>query len=109
MHKNAPRQTLQPVADAAEKAPPDPRQIVLKGFEELMAGPVRKGNRIRQLRLERMMSRSELARKAGLSPITIARIEAGLKARLETKRKLLEALGLSLDDRAAVFFDEAPG
>jgi len=53
-----------------------------------------------------MMSKSELARKAGISPITITRIENGLPARLETKRKILEALGLSFTDRFEVFGDD---
>ncbi|MFH1435024.1 MAG: helix-turn-helix transcriptional regulator [Pseudomonadota bacterium] len=62
--------------------------------------------RVKELRLERMMSKAELARLADLSPLTITRIEEGFKARLETKRKILEALGLSLADRHNVFFDE---
>jgi len=42
------------------------------------------------------MSKTELARKAGVSPITIDRIEKGLPRRLETKRKIMLALGMDL-------------
>ena len=49
------------------------------------------------------MSRAELARQAGISPVTIDRIEAGLSCRIATKRKILEALGISLADRGVIF------
>jgi DNA-binding XRE family transcriptional regulator len=50
-----------------------------------------------------MMSKAELARKAGLSTLTIDRIEAGRPCRLDTKRKILLALGLKVSDRDQVF------
>jgi predicted transcriptional regulator len=50
-----------------------------------------------------MMSKAELARKAGLSTLTIDRVEAGRPCRLETKRKLLLALGLKVSDKDRVF------
>jgi DNA-binding XRE family transcriptional regulator len=50
-----------------------------------------------------MMSKAELARKAGLSTLTIDRVEAGKACRLDTKRKLLHALGLRVSDRETVF------
>jgi DNA-binding XRE family transcriptional regulator len=53
-----------------------------------------------------MMSKAELARKSGLSTLTIDRVEAGKKCRLDTKRKLLQALGFKVSDRESVF--EAP-
>lgn len=34
------------------------------------------------------MSKSELARNAGISPLTITRIEQGKPCRLETQRKI---------------------
>ena len=49
------------------------------------------------------MSKSELARKAGVSALTIDRIERGESCRLETKRKIILALGYSLDDKNKVF------
>jgi DNA-binding XRE family transcriptional regulator len=50
-----------------------------------------------------MMSKAELARKAGLSTLTIDRIEAGRPCRLDTKRKILMALGLKVSDKDKVF------
>jgi transcriptional regulator with XRE-family HTH domain len=50
-----------------------------------------------------MMSKAELARKAGLSTLTIDRVEAGKTCRLDTRRKILQALGLKVSDRERVF------
>jgi hypothetical protein len=50
-----------------------------------------------------MMSKAELARKAGLSTLTIDRVEAGRPCRLDTKRKVLVALGLRISDKDRVF------
>lgn len=50
-----------------------------------------------------MMSKAELARKAGLSTLTIDRVEAGRPCRLDTKRKVLLALGLRVSDKDRVF------
>jgi len=63
-------------------------------------------NRVRETRIERMMSKAELARRAGISVLTIDRVEKGLGCRMDTKRKILEALGLSLADRVRVFGEE---
>lgn len=63
-------------------------------------------NRVRETRIEKMMSKAELARRAGLSVLTIDRVEKGLGCRMDTKRKILEALGLSLADRVRVFGEE---
>jgi DNA-binding XRE family transcriptional regulator len=51
------------------------------------------------------MSKAELAREAEVSPITIARIEKGMPCRMETKRKLLLALGLKLTEKNKIFKD----
>jgi DNA-binding XRE family transcriptional regulator len=50
-----------------------------------------------------MMSKAELARKAGLSTLTIDRVEAGRPCRLDTKRKILLALGFKVSDKDRVF------
>lgn len=63
-------------------------------------------NNVRKLRTERMMSKAELARRAGLSTLTIDRVEKGFPCRMDTKRKILEALGLTPSDRVAVFGEE---
>ncbi|GMR04182.1 MAG: hypothetical protein BMS9Abin23_0071 [Thermodesulfobacteriota bacterium] len=50
-----------------------------------------------------LLSKTELARKAGLSPLTIDRIEKGFACRLDTKRKIIRALGLKVSDKDKVF------
>ena len=60
-------------------------------------------NNVQRFRESLMMSKAELARKAGLSTLTIDRIEAGRPCRLDTKRKVLLALGLHVSDRDKVF------
>jgi len=52
------------------------------------------------------MSKAELARKAGVSPLTIDRIERGESCRMDTKRKIILALGLSLNEKQKVFKDD---
>lgn len=66
----------------------------------------RRPNRVKQERVDRMMSKAELARRAGLSVLTIDRVEKGFGCRMDTKRKILEALGMSLADRVRVFGEE---
>jgi DNA-binding XRE family transcriptional regulator len=63
-------------------------------------------NNLREFRIEQMMSKAELARKAGLSVLTIDRIEKGFGCRMDTKRKILKALGFKLTDRRKVFKEE---
>ena len=70
------------------------------------AKPGRRPNNVRRLRIERMYSKAELARRANLSVLTIDRVEKGFGCRMDTKRKILEALGMSLSDRVAVFGEE---
>lgn len=62
-------------------------------------------NNVRKLRQEAMMSKAELARRAGVSPLTIDRVEAGCPCRMDTKRKILEALGLKPSARTEVWPD----
>ena len=62
-------------------------------------------NNVRKLRTERMMSKAELARRAGLSTLTVDRVERGMPCRMDTKRKILEAMGLRPSDRVMVFGD----
>ena len=65
----------------------------------------RVGNAVQRLREERLMSKAELARRAGVSPLTIDRVERGAPCRLDTKRKIILALGMKVSDRTRVFFD----
>ena len=62
-------------------------------------------NRVKKIRESRMLSKAELARKAGISTLTIDRIERGEPCRLETMRKIILALGFSLEDKKKVFQD----
>jgi DNA-binding XRE family transcriptional regulator len=60
-------------------------------------------NQVREIREAQLMSKAELARKAGVSPVTIDRIERGEECRMSTRRKIILALGLKLTDRNEVF------
>ena len=60
-------------------------------------------NHVREIREGRLMSKAELARLAGVSPVTIDRIERGEVCRVETMRKIIMALGFTLADRDKVF------
>lgn len=60
-------------------------------------------NLVRQIREENLMSKAELARKAGVSPLTIDRVEKGMNCRMETKRKIILALGYKLSDKDKIF------
>ena len=62
-------------------------------------------NIVKKIREELLMSKAELARKAGVSSLTIDRIEKGKSCRMETKRKIIIALGFDLTDKGKVFLD----
>ena len=64
-----------------------------------------KGNSLKKIRESLMMSKAELAREAKVSPITIARIEKNMRCRMETKRKILLAMGFKLSDKNKIFGD----
>jgi DNA-binding XRE family transcriptional regulator len=60
-------------------------------------------NNVKKIRESKMLSKAELARLAGISPLTIDRIEKGMACRLSTKRKILLALGLKTTQKHKVF------
>lgn len=60
-------------------------------------------NNVQVLREERLLSKAELARRAGVSALTIDRVERGEECRLDTKRKIILALGLKVTDKDKVF------
>ena len=64
------------------------------------------GNYVKKMREAQLMTKAELARKAGVSPLTVDRLERGAGCRVSTKRKILLALGLKLEDRHKVFPEE---
>ena len=65
-----------------------------------------KSNSVRQIRESKMMSKAELARKADVTVQTIDRIEKGNECRLDTKRKIILALGYKLADRTRIFEED---
>lgn len=60
-------------------------------------------NNVKKMREAKMLSKTELARLAGISPLTLDRIEKGKDCRMATKRKILLALGLSIEQKQTVF------
>jgi DNA-binding XRE family transcriptional regulator len=62
-----------------------------------------KSNNVKKVREAKMLSKAELARLAGISPLTLDRIEKGKDCRMATKRKILLALGLSIEQKNTVF------
>ncbi len=62
-------------------------------------------NRLKKVREGMLLSKSELARKAGIAPLTIDRIERGYPCRVDTKRKIIQALGLNISEKNKVFND----
>ncbi|MBI5529755.1 MAG: helix-turn-helix domain-containing protein [Deltaproteobacteria bacterium] len=63
-------------------------------------------NKLREVREDLMISKAELARRAGVSALTIDRIESGENCRVDTKRKIILALGLKLNEKDKVFVNE---
>ena len=75
------------------------KQIIFEGKVEGYVGL----NLIKKIREDLLMSKSELARKAGVSLSTIERVEKGENCWVEIKRKLILALGYDLSDRDKIF------
>jgi DNA-binding XRE family transcriptional regulator len=63
-------------------------------------------NTVKKIREELLLSKAELARKAGVSPLTIDRIERGKDCRMETKRKIILALGYKLSEKDKLFSND---
>ena len=63
-------------------------------------------NAIRKIREKLLMSKAELARRAGISSLTLDRIEKGLSCRIETKRKIIFGFGYALSDKGLVFTND---
>jgi DNA-binding XRE family transcriptional regulator len=62
-------------------------------------------NNVKAVRESRMIGKTELAKAAGISRLTIDRIEKGFPCRIVTQRRLISALGLKLSQRRRVFRD----
>ncbi len=65
-------------------------------------------NNVKKIRNRKLMSKAELARRSGLSVLTIDRVESGKQCRLDTMRKILLGLGLALEDKDLVFGPDEP-
>ncbi len=77
-------------------------------FKLRLGGKVAKNN-VKRLREAQLMSKAELARKAGVSTLTIDRVEKGKSCRMDTKRKIILALGLKLSEKSKVFHGDDEG
>ncbi len=60
-------------------------------------------NRVREIRENRLMTQAQLARKAKVALRTVHSVEKGMNCRMDTKRKILLALGLRFEDKDFVF------
>jgi len=105
----------QPLKDASNRdVRAEPTNCALADFAGILAargafleGAMARGKRndVQRLREEQLMSKAELARRAGVSVLTIDRVERGAECRVDTKRKIILALGFSVEDRRKVFPD----
>ena len=68
-----------------------------------MASQLARGNRVREPRENKLMTQAQLARKAKVALRTIHSVEKGMNCRMDTKRKILLALGLRFEDKDLVF------
>lgn len=65
----------------------------------------RKRNRVRELRENRLMTQAQLAKRAKVALRTIHSVEKGMNCRMDTKRKILLALGVPFEQKGEVFID----
>ena len=72
-------------------------------MDDTEVGGLQPGNRVRELREHKLMTQAQLARKARVALRTIHSVEKGMNCRMDTKRKILLALGLRFEDRHQVF------
>lgn len=70
---------------------------------QMEAGEPLVPNRVRELRENKLMTQAQLARKAKVALRTIHSVEKGMNCRMDTKRKILLALGMSFEEKDQVF------
>jgi DNA-binding XRE family transcriptional regulator len=68
-----------------------------------MDGQSTRTNRVREFRENKLMTQAQLARKAKVALRTIHSVEKGMNCRMDTKRKILLALGMRFEDKDLVF------
>ena len=78
------------------------KEKITPGKENVKVAP----NNVRKVREGLLLSKAELARRAKISVLTIDRVEKGMACRMDTKRKIILSLGLTLSDRDKVFNKE---
>src|SRR5690348_11686386 len=83
--------------------PDAPSTDAVTGVETAEDRAERMRNNVKKLREQRLLSKAELARKSGLSALTIDRVEAGMPCRMDTKRKIILALGMTIEEKDKVF------
>ena len=86
------------------RAPSRSRGGVVGDMEFKDSASIRR-NRVRELRENRLMTQAQLARKARVALRTIHSVEKGMNCRMDTKRKILLALGMRFEDKDQVFLD----
>ena len=91
-----------------KKAATGAAEEVLEQSPASEESPRRRLNNVRKIRESLLLSKAELARKAGLSALTIDRIESGYECRMDTKRKIILALGMKVSDKDQVFGEPNP-
>jgi DNA-binding XRE family transcriptional regulator len=67
------------------------------------SGTSTRSNRVREFRENKLMTQAQLARKARVALRTIHSVEKGMNCRMDTKRKIILALGLRFEDKELVF------
>jgi DNA-binding XRE family transcriptional regulator len=60
-------------------------------------------SKLEEVRHQQLLSRSELARKANLSTLTILKIEHGRKCRPGTAKKIIAGLGYSIEEKEQLY------
>ena len=60
-------------------------------------------NNVKEIREAKMLGKTELAKLAGVSPLTIDRIERDMPCRIRSQRQIVMALGMKVSQRRRVF------
>jgi DNA-binding XRE family transcriptional regulator len=76
---------------------------LIKTLLKREASNMKSRNHVKQIREAKMIGKTEVAKLAGVSPLTIDRIEKGLPCRVGSQRRITLALGLKLSKRRRVF------
>jgi DNA-binding XRE family transcriptional regulator len=100
------RRLLDPEIDAMPEGKPMKQRDDL-GRQRTAVEHPRETNHVQKFREDLLLSKAELARRAGVSALTIDRVERGEVCRMDTKRKIILALGLKVQQKDRVFSKKA--